>query len=517
MNVVNDDTYEIDEVRTEHDFSAFHKVAAEASDPFNAGHEEFMKANGLNPTLKKRITRRSNIRAGSKALNDAIMTGYEAIECAVPPYNMDYLAKLYEISSPNYAAVNVKAANIVGLGYEWIESDKATEKIAELEDAESKKKAAKKLTRYKRELIRWIDDINPEDTFQEVLEKLWIDYEATGNGYLEIGRTDMGEVQYIGHIPSTTVRVRTAKDGYVQLVGKDVVFFKNFGDTEGGNPVTSDQNPNEIIHIKNYTPNSGYYGAPDIIAALTAVAGNEFSAQFNLDYFEHRAVPRYVITVKNAVLSSAAEKKVTEFFSASVKGKNHRSLYVPLPKSTGDKDPEFKMEAVEASVQEASFDKYDSRNTNYILMAHRVPMSKVGMASGVSLAVARDADKTFKEQVSRPRQRNLEKRLNRIISEKTDAFVLKLNELALSDEDTQSKIDERDIRNQIKTPNEIRKARGLPPLPGGDKVVDLKPQQAAEKRAQQGATRTRDQERAANSPDTSGEGRATQGGGRQQA
>lgn len=515
MNVVEDSEYVIDGIKT--GTETFEKVSAEAKDPFNASQEEFMKVNGLNPTLRKRIKRQSSVRVGSKALSDSVMTGYEAIECAVPPYNLDYLAKLYELSSPNYAAVNVKAANIVGLGYDFIESDRTTEKMSSITTADGKKKAAAKLTRFKRALVAWLDDINPEDTFQEVLEKVWVDYEATGNGYIEIGRTDTGEIEYIGHIPSTTVRVRTAKDGYVQLVGKDVMFFKNFGDEDSHNPIGNDMSPNEVIHIKNYTPNSGYYGAPDIIAAMTAVAGNEFSAQYNLDYFEHRAVPRYVITVKNATLSPAAEAKVTEFFATSVKGQNHRSLYVPLPKSTGDKDPEFKMEPVEASVQEASFDKYDTRNTNYILMAHRVPLTKVGLAAGVSLAVARDADKTFKEQVTGPRQRNLEKRLNRIIAEKTDAFILKLNELALSDEDTQSKIDERDIRNQIKVPNEVRKRRGLPPLPGGDKVVDLKPQQKAEAKAQAGATRTRDQERSANSPDTSGEARAPGGSGRQQA
>ena len=147
-------------------------------------------------------------------------------------------------------------------------------------------------------------------------------------------------------------------------------------------------------------------------------------------------------------------------------------------------------------------------------MAHRVPINKVGTATGISLANARDADKTFKEQVCKPAQENLEKKLNKLIDEMTDALEIKFNELALTDEDTQSKIDERYLRMQVITPNEIRIRKGLVPLDGGDEVVDLQAK-SAEIKAQAMQSRTRDGERAANSPDNSGEGRNSKGDGRQ--
>lgn len=484
------------------------KISSGDGDAFN---QDFSKVAGIAPALKKRITRKSKV-SGSSA-NESAM-GYAAVDVAIPPYNLEYLAKIYEISSPNYAAVNAKASNVVGLGYEWIATPKTNELLTGLNTQGEKEKVNKKLAKAKQKLTDWLDDINPEDTFQEVLQKVWIDYESTGNGYLEIGRTALGEIEYIGHIPSTTMRVRNARDGFVQFSGRDATFFRNFGDDQTSNPVGNDTRPNEVIHIKNYTPNSGYYGAPDIVAALTALAGNEFAARFNLDYFEHRAVPRYVITVTGATLSSDAERKMTEFFATSVKGKNHRSIYIPLPKVTGGEQPKFEMQAVEANVQESSFHSYNKSNTTEILMAHQVPPSKVGMADGASLALARDADKTFKEQVCRPRQRNFEKRINRIVKERTDIFVLKLNELSLTDEETQSKIDERYLRMKTVTPNEIRARDGKPPLPGGDKVVDLKPQQAADQRATAGQSRERDRERANESPDVSGEGRNSKGEGR---
>ncbi len=41
-------------------------------------------------------------------------------------------------------------------------------------------------------------------------------------------------------------------------------------------------------------------------------------------------------------------------------------------------------------------------------------INKIGTPEGVNLAVARDADKTFREQVCRPAQMNLEKKLNNL-------------------------------------------------------------------------------------------------------
>ena len=52
------------------------------------------------------------------------------------------------------------------------------------------------------------------------------------------------------------------------------------------------------------------------------------------------------------------------------------------------------------------------------------------------------------------------------------------------------------------------------PIDGGDEVVQLKPDQAAEQAAQAGNTRARTQARDSNSPDKSGEARNPKGEGR---
>ena len=504
------------------DLFSFSQPVVIETDPFKIEGEDLKKVIGLSPAFRRKMSRDlqksftgiDGTGTQQNLLQQAV-TGYAMFDLVQPVYNLEYLSKIYEISPYNYAAINAKVANIVGLGYEFVESKKAMEALDNIEDSTQLNRARRKMDRIRQQLEIWLEEVNEEETFVETLVKVYTDLEATGNGFIEIGRTTSGNIGYIGHIPAKTMRVRRLRDGFIQLLYGKAVFFRNFGDTETENPIAGQEDrPNEIIHLKKYTPMNNYYGIPDIVASQNAMAGNEFAGKYNLDYFENKAVPRYIITVKGAKLSTESERKLLEFFQVGLKGKNHRSLYVPLPADSSDSKVEFKMEPVEANIQDSSFNNYRKANRDEILLSHRVPINKIGVPEGVSLASARDADKMFKEQVCRPAQDILEKKLNRIIAEKTDVLILHFNELTLTDEDTQSKIDERYLRMQVITPNEVRIRKGMVPIDGGDEVIQLKPQQAAEQTAQAMNSRARTQERDSNSPDISGEARNPKGEGR---
>jgi len=506
------------------DWFSFNKsTEVTSNDPFTIDLDGIKKLNGLSPAFRRKVGREftksftgiEETGTQQNLLAQAI-TGYAMFDLIEPTYNLEYLSQIYETSTYNYAAINAKVSNIVGLGYDFIETKKTNDAFDSISDDRQLERARKKISKLRQDLQGWLDQTNDEDTFTQTLIKVYTDYEATGNGFLEIGRTTAGDIGYIGHIPAKTMRIRRLRDGFIQLLYGKAVYFRNFEDMDTPSPITSQEDrPNEVIHFKKYTPMNNYYGIPDIIASQMALAGNEYSGRYNLDYFQNKAVPRYIITVKGAKLSPESERKLLEFFQVGLKGKNHRSLYVPLPADTPDSKVEFKMEPIEAGNQEGSFEKYRKSNRDEILLAHRVPINKIGTPEGVNLAVARDADKTFKEQVCRPAQMILEKKLNRIFSEKTDALQLKFNELTLTDEDTQSKIDERYLRMQVITPNEVRLRKGMIPLEGGDKVIELKPQQAADQQAKSTGNKTRDQQRSATSPDKSGEARNPKGDGAQ--
>ena len=510
-----------------------------SSDPFNKNWEELKEYTGLDQNFRRRIVRQISKAvsptaayldsanavpagvddAGSKALNPGTVyrNGYGLFDVITPPYNMYELANFYDTCFSNHAAIDAKVENIVGLGYRFDVTDRTALRLETSEDEGATARARSRIERAKIELRDWLENLNDDDSFTKIMEKVYTDVEATGNGFIEVGRTLKGDIGYMGHIPATTVRVRRLNDGYLQIIGQAVVYFRNFGATNP-NPVTSDGRANEIIHIKSYSPLNTYYGIPDIVSAMPSLIGDQLASRYNIDYFENKAVPRYIITLKGAKLSGDAEDKMFRFLQTGLKSQSHRTLYIPLPGDTDQNKVEFKMEPIENGIQDGSFKEYRKQNRDDILIAHQVPISKLG-GSESGLAAALSQDRTFKEQVARPAQHHLEKVVNKIIKEKTDVLELKFNELTLTDEIAQSQILERLVKTQIMMPNEARQALDLPQRKDGDDPFVMTPRQATDAAANLSGNRERDTERTNNNSDSpstvagrnpAGEGRSSQ-------
>jgi PBSX family phage portal protein len=518
------------------------------ADPFNKNWDELKNYSGIEKNFKRRTERllkaqydfavptNANVSSqeylasasamsvgvdgtGSKQINPGSVyrNGYGLFDVITPPYNVYELANYYDASFANHAAIDAKVANIAGLGYSFHVTDKTNLALESREDSTAVDKARKRIERMKIELRDWLESLNEDDSITTTMRKMLIDFESTGNGYLEIGRTALGQIGYVGHVPATTIRVRRLRDGYLQIIGNKVVYFRNFG-AKNPNPVTGDPRPNELIHYKSYSPLNTFYGIPDILSAVSSLIGDSLAAQYNIDYFQNKAVPRYIITLKGAKLSGDAEDKMFRFLQTGLKSQSHRTLYIPLPGDSDNNKVEFKMEPIENGIQEGSFKEYRKQNRDDILIAHQVPISKLG-GTDSGIAAAMSQDRTFKEQVARPAQKHLEKIINKIIKEKTDILELKFNELTLTDEIAQSQILERYVRNKIMVPNEARELLDLPQRKDGDEPMEMNSRQAADASANARQTRQRDAERtneASDSPATisgrnaQGEGRASQ-------
>ena len=492
-----------------------------STDLFKVSGEDLTKISGLSPAFRRKMSRELQKRfqgiEGTETQQNLLaqaITGYAMFDLIEPPYNLDYLSTIYEISPYNYAAINAKVSNIVGLGHDFIETRKTNEAFDNITDEKALDRARRKLNRLRQDLYDWLEQCNEEETFTETLIKAYTDVEATGNGYIEIGRTSAGRIGYIGHIPATTIRVRRLHDGFLQIIGNKIVYFRNFA-AQNPNPVTADPRPNEIIHIKEYSPLNTFYGVPDIISAMPSLVGDQLAAQYNIDYFENKAVPRYIITLKGAQLSADSEDKMFRFLQTGLKSQSHRTLYIPLPGDTDQNKVEFNMEPIENGIQDGSFKEYRKQNRDDILIAHQVPISKLG-GSESGLAAALSQDRTFKEQVARPAQHHLEKVINKIIKEQTDILELKFNELTLTDEIAQAQILEKYVKAQIMLPNEAREMLDLPQREGGDAPLELNARAAADAVANASGNRARDTERTNNQSDSTAtiSGRNPQGEGR---
>lgn len=416
--------------------------------------------------------------AEAKFIDPEQMYGYTLFDVVEPPYNLLALGQLYDESAILHAVVDSRVMNTVGLGFSWEPTLKAKKQIER--SSRSMDSADRTRTAHQKEQDRLnesFDEFNEEETFIETLIRIWLDVLTLGNGYMEIGRTTTGKIGYVGHVPGTLVRVRRDRDGFVQTANqsgtmKNSVFFRNFQDKETKDPINGDPNPNEMIHFKLYTPNNNYYGIPPSVSALHAIMGDKFAKEFNIDYFENKAIPRYAIILKGVKLSEKSKRELIQYFRNEVKGKNHGTLVVPLPSTVGsNSQADIKFEKLEADIQDGSFDKYRRANRDEIVTSYRVPPTKVGILDNANLAVSRDADKTFKSQVVGPDQAIAEKKINRLVREFTDLFKLKLIQLDVIDEDLKSRIHDRYARIGAMNINEIRQVIGLQPAEGGDKPL----------------------------------------------
>jgi PBSX family phage portal protein len=410
----------------------------------------------------------------SKYIDPETLDGYSLYDIVNPPYDLDTLAGLYDSSAIHNASIAARVMNTVGLGFEFVETIKAKRRLEKAAgEPERLARVRKVIQDEKQKLEDIFENTNKEETFNETMIKIWQDVLTVGNGYMEIGRNNAGEIGYVGHIPGTLMRVRRKRDGYVQIAKSNkisAVFFRNFQDLETEDPINTDSNPNEIIHFKTYSPKNTYYGIPSAVSAAAAIVGDKFAKEYNIDYFENKAIPRYAIILKGAKLSNKSKQELINYFRKEVKGRNHGTLVIPIPASLGS-DSDIRFEKLEAGIQDSSFDKYRKSNRDEILVANRVPAPKVGVYDNANLAVSRDADKTFKTQVIGPDQSVVEKRLNRVVSEFSDMVVLQFKRIDLIDEDIQSKINDRYLRTEVIAPNEVRQQLGLPERTDGDEPL----------------------------------------------
>ena len=459
-------------------------------DPFKKPWEEIKNYSGLgDPNAKRRITRKadtvsrdyeesskmqpSGAGAKSKQINPGleIMNGYGAFDVITPPHDLLQLAHYYDANFANHAAVEAKVLNVVGGGCSFEMSEKAKRKASEAKTEQEEKFIARRMTRVKNDAEAWLDSLNDKESFVGTMSNVITDLCSTGNGYIEIGRTANGKVGYIGHIPAVTMRARRLKDGYVQIIGRRVTYFRNFG-AKNSDPIGGDSNPNEVIHIKKYSPLNTYYGIPDIASALPSLIGDQLAEDYNIDYFKNKAVPRYVVTIKGAKLSESSQDRLFNFFRTDLKGSNHRTLYIPLPADSDGNKTEFEMKPVENNIQESSFKGFRIENRNNILIAHQVPITKIGGNDGSTSAIAIAQDRTFRDQVCRPIQRDLEQALVPLILEYSDMIKLVFNEMNIVDETQQASIFQSYVLAGIMTKNEVRERLGLPIIEGLDDTVE---------------------------------------------
>ena len=112
MEFIDDSSQDIQLTNVD-DWMQFNKgVESTSNDPFNVEEEELKKVRGLSPTFRRKMSREFQKKFegldGAKTQQNLLaqaITGYAMFDLIQPPYNLEYLSRIYEISPYNYAEI----------------------------------------------------------------------------------------------------------------------------------------------------------------------------------------------------------------------------------------------------------------------------------------------------------------------------------------------------------------------------------------------------------------------------
>lgn len=385
---------------------------------------------------------------------ESFAADYSGGEVIQPPYDLEILSMLPELSSMLPQCIDAMKQNIEGFGYDLIPRIKVKDKEALL----------KRIEEETEKIDEFIEDINFNIDLETLRKQLRQDYEALGNSYVEIIRNIKEEIAGLEYVQGVTMRLTTMdKDyteydalkvdrktnkiekvkrekrfrRYVQFKDEKTVFFKEINDPrdinrETGMVVTEEDSEQaktsdkeikfatEMYHFRQHSSRSDY-GIPRWIGSTVAILGNRATEEVNYDYFDNKAIPPLAILVSGGSFAKNTVDDIKNYVEENIKGRKnfHKILILeamPVKGSLTDPSKPVKIEIKElGQISEARFLAYLKDNDNRVRSSFRLPPIFVGLSEDYSKATAKESRLIAEPQVFLPERRVFDNFMNKFI------------------------------------------------------------------------------------------------------
>jgi len=373
------------------------------------------------------------------------------LKLCIPRYPLYRIHNFMSANPWHWACIEAKATCSTELGYQWKPKNeeggkprKSASQLKQLSDFESR-----------------IYETNHND-LATILKAVSTDFFSTGNYFLESALTPLGNIDSIYAVPAVScfriydmpavcqilpvdewgLLPNAASLSIVESAMAVVPLFKN---TVGNEKMKA--HIAKTAYAKVFKPDSRFihgfnpiistdpfYGVADIIPALSAILSEAASNDYNLQFFQHNAVPRYAVLLKGGRVTEENKNHILRFLNESVLHNHHRTIVVPLGRGM---ECEFK--PLDTAPNEASFLKLKEMSRYEILGAHRVPPTKVGIWDDANRSNGVQQAADFYNEVIRPYQNRIELLMNRIITEMgVTEYVFKFNNITWEDDRAQA-------------------------------------------------------------------------------
>ncbi len=356
---------------------------------------------------------------------DGVALAGTKLKLAKPRYPL-IAAHRFLLGNPwHFACVMAKAGATTEMGYDWVTTKGHTKGVV---SAQLKR------------LLEFEDRVY-EKTHKDItgiLRDVSIDYFSTGNLNLELQYTMGGTLDCMYPIPAITCYRHLDLPLGVQCLPEDQIItgmsvpfdvaktmgvqavmplflsklpYEEYQDLIPEQQKATQIGYSEMLHEANSIISTDpIYGIADILPALAALLGDNAASDYNLQFFENNAVPRYAVTISGGRVTDKVKQDIVTFLDKHIRGKNHRTIVIPLPSNVT-----AKFEALDNHPAEGSFLAYKKINREEIAAAHKVPPSEIGLWENSNRANAMQQAKNYYLKVIQPFQARLTRMMNRAI------------------------------------------------------------------------------------------------------
>lgn len=340
-----------------------------------------------------------------------------------------------------YSAVNLIATQVAGvsLHLHQIRRTSAGREITEVPDHEA---------------ISLLGEVNPFTTFYDHVMLTQIYLELMGEAYWVILRDKSGKPAQLWNLRPDWVSIKPSKTEFIE----EYIYGQSMG-MQVNIPV------GDVIAFKTPNPLNIYRGKGAVQAGASAIDIDQFSDDWNRNFFFNSAMPLMVLSKKQGELSKETLDRFRAEFENKFQGRANAHKVAIL---TGD----WQVDKLSQTSQELDFINTKNYIRDEILSLFHVSKSNLGIVEDVNRASASASDARFQETVIRPRMIRLVTYLNEFYLRewKDEELFFDFDNPVPKNTELDLLVYQNGLANGWLTINEVRARENLTPATGGDRI-----------------------------------------------
>ena len=361
----------------------------------------------------------------------------------------------------------------------------------------------------------FIDKVNRMESLEDLTRKVSLDAELFGGYYLEIIWSVTGQLSEIWHCDYT--KIRTNKDNTQFWYKED---WADRNEKAEVYPAFNPANPygKQILYIKEYRPNMGYYSLPGYFGALNYIESDIEISKHVLGNAQTGFSASKLITLPNGEPSDDEKRNIEKRFTNRFSGSDGKKFILAFVNDSARKP--IVDDLGTSDITKEDFGRVDSLIQTNIFSGHQITTPSIfGIAEAGKLgsrSEMRDGYEIFKNTYVNSKQMHLESVFNMLFKYRgiedadlkiipTEAIGIELTEngllqimskdelrdkvglMALEEKTSSTNQDVIDAINSLSplvatkvlnqlTPNELRALISLQPKEGGEDIQAAQPE-----------------------------------------